>query len=161
MDLGEQIEFVILNLQIDLAIRILQPHPTGHMILVQATTDITLHLDGGELMLAMAFDTHTEGLARQLITIQGGGVQIDVVQFGEAELLHLKKTLDARRAREHLDHGITRVRGIAITADDQLIPIHAHPHRRVNTTNDVANIPLQHLDHALAHRLALDGNFRE
>ena len=161
VDLGDQIELVILNLQIDLAIRILQPHPTGDMILVQAATDVALHLDGGELMFAVPFDPHAEGLARQLITIQGRGVQVDVVQLGETELLHLEETLDTRRAREHLDHGITHGGRIAIATDHQLVPIHAHAHRGVDPADDVTNISLQHLDHALADRLALDGDFRE
>src|SRR5690606_29033288 len=76
-------QLLAVDLEVDLHIRVLEAHAVAHAVLVQATTHVTLHFEGGELVLAVALGAHAEGLALELVTPHGFHLLKDVVQVGK------------------------------------------------------------------------------
>ena len=112
-------------------------------------------------MLAATLATHGEDLARQLVGVVALAVFGDLVQIAQRVLIHLEEQTNARRVAQAFGHLGQQLGIVQVGLDLEVIPDTRDPQSRVKITQHGANVLPQLANELLAHRAALDGDFRE
>ena len=112
-------------------------------------------------MLAAALATHGENLARQLLGVMTLAVFGDVVQIAQRVFIDLEEQTDTRRVAQAFGHLGEQLGIVQIGFDLEVVPDTGHPQFGVKIAQHGANVLPQLADELLAHRAALDGDFRE
>ncbi|MCY1422216.1 hypothetical protein D9M71_378910 [compost metagenome] len=140
---------------------LLQVDPGRIALLAQAATHVSLHIDGGERVLASALAAHGEDLARQLVAEVRLALGKDVVEIAQRVFVHFEEMADARRAGQALDHLAQDLRLGHPCFELEIVPLAFHQQLWIEVAQHRANVLRQLPDEALAHRPALDGDFLE
>lgn len=155
----DQHQLVVFDLRVYRNLRAGQVNASAFDVLVQAAADVALHVLRVERLLAAALDAHAEGFAFQLGAVGFQRLLEDVVDVGISAIFHLQNMVDAGNARQGI--GDDRPLVFIFGANFDMIPVTDDRQRFIILLQDVANIGRENLDKAQAHRLALDGDFRE
>ncbi|MDT4840515.1 hypothetical protein FQZ97_743410 [compost metagenome] len=141
--------------------RVLQGNAGGVALLAQAAADVALQLHGGEWMLAGALAAHGENLAGDLVGVVQLALFQHVVEIAQRVLVHFEEVGDAGDAGQPLDHFAQKLRLGLARLNLEVVPDAGHLEFRVQVFQDRADVLRELADEMLAHRPALDGDFRE
>ncbi|MNE12541.1 hypothetical protein D3C80_1053420 [compost metagenome] len=141
--------------------RVLQGDAGGVAFLAQAAADMALQLHGGEFVLAGALAAHGEDLAGDLVGVVQLALFQHIVEVAQGVLVHFEEVGDAGGAGQPLDHLAQQLRLGLASLDFKVVPNAGHLEFRVQVFQDRADVLRELADEMLAHRPALDGDFRE
>ncbi|MNY21118.1 hypothetical protein D3C86_1546400 [compost metagenome] len=139
----------------------LQIDAGGPALAAQAAADVGGQVDRGKRVGAGALAAHGEDLAGQLRTKMGLALVEDVVEVAQRVLVHFEEMGDARRAAQALEHLAQQVRIAERGLQLDVVPLTGNLQRGIEVPEHGADVLAELADELLAHRPALDGDFRE
>ncbi len=141
--------------------RCLQRDACRAALLAQAAADVALHVHRAEGVLAGALAAHCEYLPRQATGEVRLALLEDVIQIAQRILVHFEAMGDARRAAQAFNHLAQNLRVAERRLHLDVVPHPFHPQFGIEVAQHGADVLRQLTNEPLAHRRALDGDFRE
>ncbi len=140
MGLLHHMVVIAANLQAHLHIGAFQLDPGGGTGGHESGPDITLHVDGLEIVLAGTLHAHTEGSPRQAFAPDRTGTLEDIVEVDQRKALHPGEIGDTGGARQDRFHILLQMRHFRRQPDIELFPVALHLDARIEARHLPAQI---------------------